>query len=118
MTGHAGYDELPDGVVVADADGRVTVLNLAATRLTGIRAGDALGRQLDDVLPLVDARGRDWWACTSPYSGLGTRVRQPEVELELPGRGSGLAQAAELIAATADVIEANLFLVPPDASMN
>jgi PAS domain S-box-containing protein len=33
------YDELPDGVVVADAEGRVVLINPAAERL--------LGRSLD-----------------------------------------------------------------------
>ncbi len=88
------YDQLPDGLVVAGPDGLVTVLNRAATRLTGIRAADALGRPLEDVLPLVDTRGRAWWACTRPYDGLGTRVRQPEIELTLPGVGSLLVTAA------------------------
>jgi signal transduction histidine kinase len=83
-----GYDLLPDGVVVADAQALVVHVNPAATRLTGVRRDDALGRPLDEVLPLRDARGRDWWACTRPYDGLSTRVRQPEVELTLPGVGA------------------------------
>ncbi len=88
------YDELPDGVVVAGPDGVVTVFNAAATRLTGLAGIEAIGRPLAEVLPLLDSRGRDWWAATTPYSGLGTRVRQPEVELELPGRGSLLVTAS------------------------
>ncbi len=88
------YDLLPDGLVVAGPDGLVTAVNGAATRLTGIRADDAVGRPLVDVLPLVDARGRAWWECTRPYDGLTTRVRQPEVELTLPGVGSLLVTAA------------------------
>ena len=88
------YDLLPDGVVVAGADGRVTHVNTAAARLLGIDGPAALGRPLEEVLPLVDARGRDWWACTRPYDGLPSRVRQPEVELPLPGVGALLVTAA------------------------
>ena len=91
----APYDLLPDGVVVADPDGpRRAGATRAATRLTGISAQSAVGRPLGEVLPLVDARGRDWWACTQPYDGLATRVRQPETELTLPGVGAFLVTAA------------------------
>ena len=90
----SGYDLLPDGVVVADADAVVVHVNPAATRLTGVRPDAAIGRPLDQVLPLLDARGRDWWACTRPYDGLSTRVRQPEVELTLPGVGALMVTAS------------------------
>ena len=84
----SGYDDLPDGVVVADAAGRVTVVNPAAERILGIPARGCLGRALCEVLPLQDGQGRDWWACTQPYAGLATRTRQPECRLLLPdGRG-------------------------------
>ena len=94
MTADHAYDALPDGVVVAGADGRVEHLNPAATRLTGIAAEAAVGRPLEQVLPFVDSRGRDWWACTRPYESLSTQVRQPETELTLPGGGSLLVTTA------------------------
>ena len=64
-------DALPDGVVVADADGVVTHANAAAHRMLG--ATTMVGCTLDEVLPLQDQEGRDWmeWAC--PYAGLATR---------------------------------------------
>ena len=88
MLDKAAYDELPDGVLVADADGRVEVINPAAERLLGRSRDEAVGRDFREVLPLVDAQGRDWWACTDPYGGLPTRVRQPERLLTLDD-GSG-----------------------------
>ena len=78
------YDELPDGVVVADHTGTVVVVNPAAARLLGTSADAAVGRGLREVLPLADEQGRDWWACTDPYGGLSTRTRQPERKLQLP----------------------------------
>jgi signal transduction histidine kinase len=78
------YDELPDGVVVADAGGRVVVFNRAAERITKIRAAAALGAALDGALPLLDLEGRAWWACTDPYGGLAIRTGQPETRLLLP----------------------------------
>jgi signal transduction histidine kinase len=76
-------DDLPDGLVIADEVGRVTVFNRAATRLTGVPQADALGKDLFGILPLHDADGRDWWACADPYHGLSTRTRHPESSLYL-----------------------------------
>jgi signal transduction histidine kinase len=76
-------DELPDGLVVADEAGRVAVFNAAASRLTNVDPAEALGKDLFDVLPLHDADGRDWWACTDPYHGLQIRTRHPERPLYL-----------------------------------
>lgn len=78
------YDELPDGVVIADRDGRVVVFNAAAVRITGIDAASALGSRLADALPLEDLEGRNWWVCTDPYGGLAIRTGQPETHLLLP----------------------------------
>lgn len=78
-------DDLPDGLVVADALGRVVCFNRAAARLTGVLPQAALGSGLEDVLPLEDLDGRRWWPLTDPYGGLATRTRQPERNLLLPG---------------------------------
>ncbi|HEU0132048.1 MAG TPA: ATP-binding protein [Mycobacteriales bacterium] len=81
------YDELPDGLVVADDQGSVVVLNAAAARLLGRAADEAIGRDYRQVVPLIDAGGRDWWACTDPYGGLRSRTGQPERQLTLLGPG-------------------------------
>ena len=77
-------DDLPDGLVIADQDGRVQVFNAAAARLTGTPARAALGKDVYEVLPLRDAEGRSCWACADPYHGLSTRTRHPEASLYLP----------------------------------
>ena len=77
-------DDLPDGLIVADQVGQVAVFNRAASRLTGITAADALGRDVRDVLPLRDRDERCWWSMTRPYEGLSTRSRHPERSLYLP----------------------------------
>ncbi|MFG2006947.1 ATP-binding protein [Spirillospora sp. NPDC048911] len=77
-------DDLADGLLVAGRDGRVTIFNAAAARMTGIAADAAIGRDFRDVLPLHDAEGRDWWKCLAPYEGLATRTRHPERSLFLP----------------------------------
>ncbi len=81
------YDELPDGVLVADETGTVAVLNTAGERLLGCSADDVLGVPLAEALRLSDPRGRDWWACTRPYDGLATRTGQPERRLTLHRAG-------------------------------
>jgi signal transduction histidine kinase len=80
---HMAPDELPDGLVVADHTGRVTVFNRAAARLTGISAADVLGADVRQALPLRDADGRCWWVSVDPYRGLPTRTRHPEMSLYL-----------------------------------
>ena len=40
------------GVVTADADGRVDLMNPVAEALTGWRASEAIGRRVEDVLHL------------------------------------------------------------------
>jgi signal transduction histidine kinase len=88
MPGQSGglvhADDLPDGLVIADHAGQVTVFNRAASRLTRIPPSSALGRDVRQVLPLMDAEDRCWWAQTQPYHGLCTRSRHPERSLYLP----------------------------------
>ena len=77
-------DDLPDGVVVADAAGRVVLFNAQAAQLTGVPTDSALGRDYRSVLPLVGHDGHDWWEASDPYGGARDRVRQPERALFLP----------------------------------
>jgi signal transduction histidine kinase len=89
----AVYDALPDGVVVAGgtAGSWPSTPRRAAARDD---AGDSVGSDFREVLPLVDDQGRDWWRCTDPYGGLPTRSRQPEVSLSLPVGGDVLVTAS------------------------
>jgi signal transduction histidine kinase len=97
------YDDLPDGVLVVDESRTVVLLNAAAERLLGITGDAAVGRDLHDVLPLVDEQGRDWWACTDPFGGLATRTRQPERGLQVSG---GPAEGRDLLVTASYVREA------------
>lgn len=47
-------ESIGDAVVVTDADGVIEFLNPKAEELTGFSSGDAQGRRLSEVLPLVD----------------------------------------------------------------
>jgi signal transduction histidine kinase len=87
------WDELPDGVAVADDAARIVVFNCAAERITGFRAVDVLGKDIRDALPFETLDGQRWWVCTNPYGGLATRTRQPERALLLPGAREVLVTA-------------------------
>jgi len=64
-----------DGVVAADMDGSVTLLNAAAERLTGWGGDEALGKPLDEVLQLVSA------SSSTPITGLVERGAKESFEL-------------------------------------
>jgi signal transduction histidine kinase len=92
-------DALPDGAVVADADGLVTVVNRAAGVMLAIRPDEALGKPLVDVLALQDRDGNDWYSWNRPYAGLATRTAVPEQSWLLPD-GSEVLVAARIHRAT------------------
>ncbi len=79
------YDDLPDGLVVADECGIVVVFNRAAARITGVDAESAIGKRLEDALPLAGLDGRAWWPCVHPVKGLRSVTGHPERNLVLPG---------------------------------
>jgi signal transduction histidine kinase len=83
----SAYDDLPDGVVVADAAGVVIDANSAAVRVLDVARADLIGADLAVALPFIDPQGRAWWDCTKPYTGLSSRVRQPEQLLTLTRPG-------------------------------
>lgn len=78
------YDDLPDGVVVTDAQGVVAVVNRAAVRITGLDPVAMLGRPLAEALPLADLEGRLWWDHVDPWASLRTVTGHPERSLVLP----------------------------------
>jgi PAS domain S-box-containing protein len=77
-------DLLPDGVVVADAEGRVVLVNRAAAALLCVDAEEVTGEKLGDVLALTDHDGRRWIDVADPYRGLTIRTGAPEQSWLLP----------------------------------
>jgi signal transduction histidine kinase len=86
-------DALPDGVVLAGADQRVTHVNAAARRLLGAVA--AVGIPLREALPLQDLDSCGWWETLTPYGGLATRTGLAESAWLLPD-GTELLVTARL----------------------
>ncbi len=80
------YDELPDGLLLADAAGCVQLLNSPGAHLLGLDADGAtaaVGRPLAEVMPLHTDAGDDWWRCLAPVAALPTSRRSPERLLTL-----------------------------------
>ncbi|MGH3367790.1 MAG: ATP-binding protein [Nocardioidaceae bacterium] len=92
----SAYDHLPDGLVIADADALVTVVNPAAERLLGIGADELVGKPLEQGLGLRDEEGRDWWTCARPYDGLAMRTRLVESSW-FPRTGSEVLVTTSLV---------------------
>lgn len=81
-------EQLPEGLVVADDQGRLVWANRRADRLVGTALTERMGEPVADVLAFVDAQNRSWWDGTDPWHGLHTRTGSPEQWLRLPnGRG-------------------------------
>ncbi|MFL6060962.1 MAG: ATP-binding protein [Marmoricola sp.] len=76
------WDSLPDGVVIADGQGRVVLVNATARRMLGEQAHP--GAALADALTLQDQDAADWFTTVRPYEGLGTRSGVPEQSWLLP----------------------------------
>ncbi|WP_435769140.1 ATP-binding protein [Nocardioides sp. SYSU DS0651] len=77
-------DLLPDGVVLADAHGRVTAVNPVAAAMLDVDAASSVGELLDDVLALTDHDGRGWCEANEPFAGIRTRKAVPEQTWLLP----------------------------------
>ena len=86
-------DALPDGIVRAGPDRRVTHVNAAARRLLGSLA--VVGAPLRDALPLQDLDSCGWWETLTPYDGLVTRTGLAESAWLLPD-GTELLVTARL----------------------
>lgn len=88
-------DLLPDGAVVADAQGAVTAVNRVAARMLDVDSGSAIGRPLADVLALTDHDARSWYDANRPYDGISMRTGVPEQAWLLPD-GTEVLVAARL----------------------
>lgn len=77
-------DLLPDAVLVAGADGALTLVSGSAAAMLGVQAAAAQGRQLSEVLALRDTDGHRWFDWNRPYDGLPTRTGVPEQSWVLP----------------------------------
>jgi diguanylate cyclase (GGDEF)-like protein/PAS domain S-box-containing protein len=81
---------LAEAIIATDRDGRVTFMNPAAEQLTGSQASTALGKQLEEVVSLVEENERRLLA-EPVHQALtsGTAVNLSRRALLLPSAGGG-----------------------------
>lgn len=80
-------DDLPEALVVADADGAVRLVNQRAEQLLQCGREQLLGRPVADVLQLFDDDGGSWWNVVLPWSGRRAQTNHQDQPLTLAGRG-------------------------------
>lgn len=89
-------DHFPDGVVIADADGRVSYVNRRIERMSRSIPGEMIGLHLSEAMPFDDLNGNSWFDTTRPYDGLTIRTRLSETSWYSP-RGSEYLVTATLV---------------------
>lgn len=89
-------DDFPDGVVVADADGRVQYVNAWIETMARADPGEMLGMHLDEAMPFDDLNGHTWYETVRPFDGLAIRRRISEQSWWSP-RGSEYLITATLV---------------------
>lgn len=88
------FDNLPDGVLIANEDGIVERVNPALLRMGGGGPERLLGEHIRAVMPLDDLNGHTWVDCIRPYDGIATRTRISEQAWFSPGGNEVLVTAA------------------------
>jgi signal transduction histidine kinase len=84
---------LPDGMIAAEADAKVSFLNERAVQVLGIARDDLVGRDIRSALVLRDSDGTDWWEVTDPWRGLNIRTGHREKYLMVEGGAQVLVTA-------------------------
>lgn len=92
----AASEMLPDGLVAAGSDARITYLNERAITIMGLARADLIGRDIRVALPLQDSSGASWWESTDPWNGLNIRTGHRERLLML-GNGREVLVTAKYL---------------------
>lgn len=90
------YEEFPDGIIIAGADGRVVFANRQARNWSRAVGDEMIGMDLADALPFDDLNGHSWFDVVRPYDGLNIRTRITEQSWWAP-RGSEYLITASLM---------------------
>lgn len=92
------YDDYPDGVIIAGADGYVEYVNPRIKVMARAVGDEMLGMHLSDAVPFDDLNGNSWYDCCQPYDGLNIRKRTSESSWWSP-KGSEYLITASLVRA-------------------
>ncbi|MBI2025499.1 PAS domain S-box protein [Candidatus Kaiserbacteria bacterium] len=72
---------IADGILVTDTSGEITFINKAVERICGIRAGEALGRDLYDAISFFDEHGKKASRDTGPIRVEGDASKREEMPI-------------------------------------
>ncbi|MGH3423348.1 MAG: ATP-binding protein [Nocardioidaceae bacterium] len=89
-------DFIPDGVMIANAQGLVERANRAALRMLGATREQLVGQHIRDALPVDDRQGNHWFDCLDPYGGYPARTGLTEQSWFTPS-GVELLMTARLV---------------------
>ncbi|AWB92517.1 ATP-binding protein [Aeromicrobium chenweiae] len=92
------YDDYPDGVIIAGADGVVEYVNQRIKLMARAVGDEMIGMHLSEAVPFDDLNGNSWYDCNRPYDGLNIRSRTSESSWWSP-KGSEYLITASLIRA-------------------
>jgi PAS domain S-box-containing protein len=93
---------LPDAVVVTDASGNIQFLNPHSERLTGWAHGEAIGRQLWEVVRLTDFADRDSVQGLSAAVAAGVACELPRDSRLIPREGRAISVEGHLAISRVD----------------
>lgn len=88
------YDDYPDGVIIAGADGVVNYVNSRIKLMARAKGDEMIGMHLSEAVPFDDLNGNSWYDCTRPYEGLNVRTRLSESSWWSPKGSEYLITAA------------------------
>lgn len=75
---------LPDGLLVADANRCVVVVNGRALKVLGLRREQVIGSDVTQAVQITDRDGCSWWTASKPWTGLATTTGHREQLVLLP----------------------------------
>jgi len=90
------FDDHPDGVIIAGADGMVEYVNQRVAVMAKAVGDEMIGMHLADAVPFDDLNGNSWYDVVQPYEGLAIRKRVSESSWYSP-RGSEYLITATLV---------------------
>lgn len=90
------FDNFPDGVIIADADGKVEYVNQRVREMARAVGDEMLGMHLSEAVPFDDLNGNSWFDVVRPYDGFELRTRISENSWWSP-RGSEYLITASLL---------------------
>lgn len=93
---YSALNQLPDGLLIADADGKVVYVNDRLAEMARAPELNLVGMHVRDAMPFDDLHGNYWFDVVQPYDGPAMRKRISEQSWWSP-RGNEFLVTANLV---------------------